>query len=654
LLSIIVFSLLSILYPNIYSVGYLDAPSVEWIFEEEICFSSYEQIDSIYPTLDGGFLLVGYIKEEGTYDSDVLVGKINSLGKLEWCKSFGGDDNEEGCNGQQTTDGGFVVFAITKSKGSGGWDAWLLKLDENGNLTNDITIGDSEDNIINEGWQTSDQGYIMIGTTPSEDGSDVWLIKIQNFDSIPLQREYDVKKYLIDSDQDIGMSIHQTNDNGYIIAGTHIRGFKEKAFMMKIFPSYSVDWIEINEGLGDYSSNHINSVCLANDGGYVAVGTQNEPGDVGDYDFWMWKLNSNGEEEIDTILNDSEANDELFCINKAHDNGFITIGARQYNYVSDLIVIKTDPNGIEEWIYIYNNNTRNDGSGIALTKDYSYIAAGKTRKDEYVPLVIKFDGINDPPTINIDRPYEGEIINGTYTIYGTADDINGYGTLKKVEIKIDEENWIIVNGTTFWSYDINTHFYNNDLHKICARSYDGELWSDSLCLNVIFENNNEITSEINLFNGWNMITIPVEKNWMASDLGQNIQGCTQVSYWNNTQNRFQNYLVDFPDPDDDFIIRPGRGYFVYVTQDSTLSITGLPLEDIHVPIGIGWNMIGWFNSDSTNASNIGSNIPGATQISYWNNTQNRFQNYLVDFPDPDDDYIVTQGMGLYVYSSEEG
>ena len=47
-----------------------------------------------------------------------------------------------------------------------------------------------------------------------------------------------------------------------------------------------------------------------------------------------------------------------------------------------------------------------------------------------------------------------------------------------------------------------------------------------------------------------------------------ITGCTQVSYWNNTLGGYQDWLVDYPDPEDDYPIHQGMGFFVYTDESS--------------------------------------------------------------------------------------
>jgi hypothetical protein len=90
------------------------------------------------------------------------------------------------------------------------------------------------------------------------------------------------------------------------------------------------------------------------------------------------------------------------------------------------------------------------------------------------PYTITFF-VDQPPTVTVTVPAEGEKYKDLLEVAGTAlDDL----TVTKVEIRIDNGTWITVNGTTDWDHELETKDLDKGEHTLEARSYDGESYSD--------------------------------------------------------------------------------------------------------------------------------------------------------------------------------
>ena len=132
------------------------------------------------------------------------------------CKRVGDD---VGFSVQQTSDGGYIITGEINSYNENPYrdgDLWLIKTDEDGDTMWTKIYGGSEGEVGYSVQQTSDGGYIITGYTSSygEWPGDVWLIKTdENGDTLW------TKTYGDSEHTDEGYSVQQTSDGGYIITG---------------------------------------------------------------------------------------------------------------------------------------------------------------------------------------------------------------------------------------------------------------------------------------------------------------------------------------------------------------------------------------------------------------------------------------------------
>ncbi len=147
--------------------------------------------------------------------------------EIEWQKCLGGSKTEIANSIQQTTDNGYIVAGTTWSKDGnvsgnhGGYDFWVVKLNSSGGIQWQKCLGGSDEDMANSIQQTTDGGYIVAGYTKSNNGDVSGKHGWSDFWIVKLNSagQIEWQKCLGGGISDYAKSIQQTTDGGYIVAG---------------------------------------------------------------------------------------------------------------------------------------------------------------------------------------------------------------------------------------------------------------------------------------------------------------------------------------------------------------------------------------------------------------------------------------------------
>jgi hypothetical protein len=235
---------------------------------------------------------------------------------LQWQRSYGSSGTEMGFAIAKTIDGsGYILAGTTSgndgqvSNNHGGTDAWILKVDLNGNVLWKKTIGGTGSDWAYDIVATNDGGYVFSGTTSSTDGdlsyltnhggTDTWVVKLSGTGDIIWQQE------LGGSGTERGLSIINTSDNGFMIGGysnsndgnlTSNHGDYD-AWLIKLNGSGGVDWQKLYGGSG---YEEVGSVLQVPGGFEVCGSAASSDGDLalttghGGRDVWLYAVDASG------------------------------------------------------------------------------------------------------------------------------------------------------------------------------------------------------------------------------------------------------------------------------------------------------------------------------------------------------------------------
>ncbi|HZV12093.1 MAG TPA: T9SS type A sorting domain-containing protein [Candidatus Kapabacteria bacterium] len=333
-----------------------------------------------------------------------------------WGKAVGGSGDDEARAVAPTPDGGYIVAGYTNSTDGdisgltqhGGYDYLVVKFGADGSMAWKKTYGGSKDDKAYAITPTSDNGYIVAGTSNSNDGdvngdnhinsnnnqpsNDFWIVKLDGQGTIQWAKSYG------GGNDDEATGILQTPDDGYVISGysNSVDGDNNNGsgtydyWVVRIDKNGAVQW---NQTYGGKGVDKAFAMARAQDGGYFLTGISLSSGgqvtgtNHGDGDCWTIKIDSGGTLLWNYLTGGSGA-DQGNGIYGTSDNGCIvaaSTGSTNNDLAGDSLhgdidgwVIKLNATGGLSWQKTYGGNLADFAESIYPTNDGGYIIAGQT------------------------------------------------------------------------------------------------------------------------------------------------------------------------------------------------------------------------------------------------------------------------------------
>lgn len=239
------------------------------LWEQSYGYQGRDFGTSVIETSDNGFLIVGELDVtasggEGNTNAkiqhaggDFWAIKLNSSGKKEWSRYYGGTFTDTPSAVLEASDTSFLIVGASDSKdvdisgNKGGYDFWVIKIDALGNLIWEKSLGGSEIDRATGIIALKDNNFLITGNTRSSDtqvsnnkgGSDIWVVKITK------EGELLWEKTIGGSNFDAVNTLRPTQDGNFLMAGstrssdtTLENKGQNDAWIIKIDPNGIVVW----------------------------------------------------------------------------------------------------------------------------------------------------------------------------------------------------------------------------------------------------------------------------------------------------------------------------------------------------------------------------------------------------------------------------
>ncbi|MBX2922033.1 MAG: gliding motility-associated C-terminal domain-containing protein [Chitinophagaceae bacterium] len=349
--------------------------------------------------------LMGYHGDE--LIGDLWVVKMDAAGNMEWQKCLGGSYVEHGAFIRQTQDGGYILAGSTNSvdcniKSNNSLDYWIVKLNATGDIQWQKNYGGTKNEYA---WDISigqDGSYFIAGSSESSDGdvtgnkgeTDYWVIKLDVNGNLIWQ------KSMGGGGEDAAYSVQATPDGGCITAGhassvngdvTNNHGASDY-WVVKLSNTGNIAWQKCYGGSGSDVAWSIKPVLS---GGYIIGGhTSSNNGDVsGNHgpgaDFWLVKIDQSGTLQWQKCYGGSK-NEMAYALDVTPDGGYIVAGNAEsddgdlncHASITDVWVIKVNSSGALEWQKSMGGNHYDEAYDIKALGTGQYIISGITCSDD--------------------------------------------------------------------------------------------------------------------------------------------------------------------------------------------------------------------------------------------------------------------------------
>lgn len=343
------------------------APDIAW-------YSTYpgDWGESVEETSAGGYIVVGGSSRFGEPYGDVVLIRTDANGDTLWIRTYGGPGPDFGNSVQQTSDGGFVVAGWHRASYNTDYDVYLIRTGADGDTVWTRTFGGPADDFGNSVRQTSDGGFIVGASTDSygSGGRDAYLIRVTADGDTLWTRVYG------GTGNDYCDAVRETSDGNIVALGStgSFGPGTSAVFLLKADANGDTLWTRTYGGTGGDRGRDIEET---GDYGYIIIG---ETASVPPFGLYVVRTDGEG----DTLWTRAYGADGGYAVQQTLDGGFVGVGTTWFacgmeEVCSNICVVKTSREGDVEWLGEYGGADSDIAYDIHQTLDGGFIMTGLTQ-----------------------------------------------------------------------------------------------------------------------------------------------------------------------------------------------------------------------------------------------------------------------------------
>ena len=316
----------------------IDESGIEqWI--HSLTFSPSDRANMVLESSESGYIIIGNTISPLNESKDILVLKTNQSGHVEWFNRYGSNEDQEGHYILSLTNGGYIICGQSIDENTGFNMLYLLKIDSDGSEVWEQTFGGNREDHGYSIIESNDGSFLITGMTENSGdmSGDAWLLKVDLDGNEIWQHTYG------GTGVDLSRSLVNTGD-GYIMVGntSSYGSGNNDVFVIKVNLEGTQEWSNTYGGGGTDIGR---AIIKTNDGSFVIAGYTDSFGENSGFNVWLLKIDSLGNLLWDKTFG-GDGNDRALSVNQSLDGGLVLTGfSNSIDSASDILIIKTDDKG---------------------------------------------------------------------------------------------------------------------------------------------------------------------------------------------------------------------------------------------------------------------------------------------------------------------